>query len=469
MKKAVILGAGISGLSIGSKLSKKFKIHLLEKNSFIGGLCASFKYKDSILDIGPHKLYSPFPHIMEEFSSILGEEYIKVKKRNSLRLLGKYFEFPIKITQMIKNISPKFIIIGIWIGFGYGLALIGSVFGKKENTTYEDYFINGFGKKGYTVLFKDLAWKVWGNPKLLTEELARKRVPIPNISSLIKSVFSKSEKQEVSAEYFYYPKKGIGIVCDNLAISIKKNQGTIELNSSPTSIKIENNHASSIAYSNKEKNIISQTDLLISTIPVNELVFLLNPMPPKEILDAANSLKYKGMILVYIIIDKPKIMDDIWTFFPDKEVLFNRVSEQKNFSPFTVPEDKTILMIDMTSALEDKLWKLPDKEIISLVLNDLKKVKILKNEKIIECFVKKIGNVYPILSVNYKENLTKILDYIDQIPNIYTIGRYGMFNYNNIDHCIDMANVISEHIISHKTKSEWRQKRKYFDSYRIVD
>ena len=58
MKKVVVLGAGISGLSVGLELQKKFNVEIIEKNNYVGGLCASFRYKDSILDYGPHKLYS---------------------------------------------------------------------------------------------------------------------------------------------------------------------------------------------------------------------------------------------------------------------------------------------------------------------------------------------------------------------------------------------------------------------------
>ena len=468
MKKIVVLGAGISGLSVGFKLSRRFDVEILEKENVIGGLCASFKYKDFILDYGPHKLYSQIPSIMDEFDRILGEECLKVKKRNSLRLMGKYFEFPIKFTQLVKNISPKTFMSGVGIGVDYGFALFGRIL-KKKNITYEDYFINGFGKKGYNVLFRDLAWKVWGNPKLLTEELGRRRVPVPSVLGIIQSMLLKREEKKVSAEYFYYPRKGIGVVCGNLKKKIEEKKGNIYLNSKPLSVDIQDNKVRSLTYSKDGKKITSETDFLISTIPVTELPFLINPLPPKDVLGAAKNLKYRALIVVYLIIDTPKIMDDIWIFFLDKEVIFNRVSEQKRFSKFTVPEDKTALMVELTAEVGDKVWNYSSKELVEIVIRDLKKIGLLKDEKIEDSFIKKIKDVYPVLSVDYKEKLKKILDYIDTIPNLYTIGRYGMFNYNNMDHCIDMSYKTAEHIISNRSKEDWKQKRKIFESYRIVD
>ncbi len=468
-KNVVILGGGISGLGIGSKLSKNFDINIIEKNSFYGGLCSSFRYKDCILDLGPHKLYSQLHGIMDEFKNILKGECLTIKKKNSLRIMGKFFKFPINPMQIVKNIDIKLLSKGLKCAFSYTYSLIKSPFSSLKNTTYESYFINGFGKQGYNLLFKDLAWKVWGNPKELTEELGRKRVPTPSIGNLIKSTLSKSKEKQVSAEYFYYPKKGIGVVCDTLLKDTRKNKGKIALRSIPTSINLKKNKVKSLTYLQKGKKKNKKADFLISTIPLIDLVKLLNPKPPKEILNAAESLKYRALILVYLVINKPDIMEDVWAFFLDKEVMFNRVSEQKKFSKFTVPKDKSILMVDLTAEKGDNIWKRPDKELINKVVNDLKKVKILEDEKIANSFVKRVEKAYPVLSVDYKKHVNKILDYVDQIPNLFTIGRHGMFNYNNMDHCIDMANVVTEHITLGKTKSDWKQKRKYFDSYRIVD
>ena len=36
-KKIAIIGSGISGLTAGFELSKKYEIHIYEKNSYLGG------------------------------------------------------------------------------------------------------------------------------------------------------------------------------------------------------------------------------------------------------------------------------------------------------------------------------------------------------------------------------------------------------------------------------------------------
>ena len=36
-KKIAIIGSGISGMTAGFELSKKYEIHIYEKNSYLGG------------------------------------------------------------------------------------------------------------------------------------------------------------------------------------------------------------------------------------------------------------------------------------------------------------------------------------------------------------------------------------------------------------------------------------------------
>lgn len=465
MKKAVIIGGGISGLNCANHLADVYSVDVIEKEKKVGGMCASFKDADVILDYGPHKLYSQIPGIMPRFKTILGTSCITVKKRNSLRILGKYISFPLQITNLIKAISPKTVSAGIKVGFSYLYSLIKGLFFKKKNVTYKDYFVNGFGKHGYRILFKDLASKVWGDPENLSEELGRKRVPVPSIAELMKGFFTGSKKK-VSAEYFYYPKFGIGTVCGNLAKEIKETGGTIHLNSDVQKISIKDNKVISVTLAdNKEIN----SDMLVTTIPLQETVALMDPKPPKDVIDAAKNLMYRNLIILYLTVDKNQVMKDIWRFFLDKEVIFNRVSEQKNFSEFTVPRGKTVLMVEITVTGNNQVWKYDDKKLLRIVERDLRKVDLLRNISVSKCIVRRFTRVYPVLDIHYRRRLDKVLDYINSISNMYTVGRHGMFNYNNMDHCIDMTDRLAAHIKSAEPKERWVKQRTYFDDYRIVD
>ena len=59
-KKAHILGAGPIGLVCGWKLAEHgYDVSIYERTNRVGGMCASWKWNDFILDVGPHIFHTP--------------------------------------------------------------------------------------------------------------------------------------------------------------------------------------------------------------------------------------------------------------------------------------------------------------------------------------------------------------------------------------------------------------------------
>ena len=75
------------------------------------------------------------------------------------------------------------------------------------------------------------------------------------------------------------------------------------------------------------------------------------------------------------------------------------------------------------------------------------KTGLVKEEEVKEYLIKKAERVYPILDLEYRKNLKKVLSYTDKIKNLTLLGRQGLFNYNNMDHCIDMSKRIASVIL----------------------
>ncbi len=81
--KAIILGAGISGVALAHYLqeNKKVKeITLIEKNTKPGGLLRSFTYKDIAYDVGPHIIFSKHKDILKKNIDILKKKYKDTQK-----------------------------------------------------------------------------------------------------------------------------------------------------------------------------------------------------------------------------------------------------------------------------------------------------------------------------------------------------------------------------------------------------
>ncbi|MDO8623504.1 MAG: FAD-dependent oxidoreductase [archaeon] len=438
-KKVTILGAGITGLFCALKLSEDFEVTLIEKSSEIGGMSHSFKYKNFTLDYGPHKIYTELPGIINEIDSVIPLN--KIKKVNSIYLEGSYFDFPLKLSQLLTRIPLK--------GFQAGVDVMSNMLIKKPNDNYENFLINNFGYTIYNLVFRKYAIKIWGNPKELDVDLAKKRVAVSNIFQLVKSILFK-DNSKISAEYFYYPEISISQFTNSIKDKIIANGGKILLHQEIISIK--ENHGFFVYLKNKK----IKSDYLISTIPLIDLVSYLGK---KELVKEASQLKYKDLNIFYFILNKEKALKENWIFFPELNLPFNRISEQKSFSLRSCPERKTAIMVETTLSQTYK----------EEIRKKLIQLRIVNPAEVEDIFVKKLEKAYPIYSKGYKHHLNIILLSLDKSTNLYTLGRHGLFNYNNMDQCVDMAIKLAEQIKQGKSREDWNNTLSYFEKYRIVD
>ncbi|MAG15638.1 hypothetical protein CMO88_01100 [Candidatus Woesearchaeota archaeon] len=460
--RIIIIGAGVTGLAVAWKLAKDHEVVILEKRKVIGGIATTFKHQDFLLDFGPHKIYSLIPGILDEMKALLGDEATVIPKTSGVIIDGKRLDYPIKFTDLFLKLSP---LTSFKLMFGFGIAFLLSFVNRKTPVSYADYFRKNFGVPAYNLVFKPIADKSWGNPENLTAELAQKRVPFDGIFKLIKSMVMKDNK--LSAENFYYPRQGFIRMSEIMLDHVTNNKGHLMLDAEVKNFSIENNKITSVEFQHEGKLKKLNADYVVSSAPITAMPAMFNA--PPEVMNAASELKFRSLLLVYVLVNKPKVMQDVWTFVPDKNFIFQRVSEQKNFSQQMGPENQTVLIAEIMCDYNDGLWNAPDAELYSKVISDLTKGKFVNEGEASGFYILKVKNIYPVYEIGYKERLSKVLGFTDKFENFITLGRLGLFNYNNTDHCVDMAIWASNHIRSKKPISDWLETRKRFDEYVIVD
>ncbi|NUN11898.1 FAD-dependent oxidoreductase [Candidatus Micrarchaeota archaeon] len=474
MKSVIVIGSGATGLPLAVKLAEKgFAVTLLEKEKQVGGLATSFKYKDFTIDFGPHKIYTQIPEAQKFIEDALGEDLLAKPKKSKIRLMGKYFDYPVNIRQVMLGLNP---LTTMSCGFSYGIATVTSKFSKNEGNTYESYLTNKFGPTVYNLIFKDFAWKVWGDPQKLSSDLAKARVSIPSLPEMLKRVvLGDGGKKEISAKTFYYPKKGNIELYEKLAEKFEDYNGELILGAKVIELKHKDDKITEVIAEVRGRPESFKADYVVSTMPLSFVASSLKPKPPVEVLNAFNNLKHRSIVLLFVIVNKDRLFDDSFIFYPEKlsDFPFHRLSEQKAFSEHTVPKDKTVLCVEMIREPTDEIFNKTDKEILDYVMPALEKTGFLKKEDVAEFFTKKMHGIYPVYDLTYKENLTKVLAYLDEFNNFMTLGRRGLFNYNNQDHCIDMAlhaeKFIDKWFAGSSSLEEWRSNRKKFEEYVIID
>lgn len=466
----VVLGAGVGGLAAGYFLARTGKYHVtvLEKAPVIGGLCATFEHNGFQLDYGAHKLYSVIPGIMDEIQDLMGERLLRLPKKNRLFLRGQLVDYPLRLGNLAKVLGPGTF---LQLGFGYGLELLKGIFNRSPPASYEDYIIRRFGRPTYELVFKPLAEKVWGDPATLHPEMARTRVPASGgFEVILKLLGLKKETAETNAEFFYYPRKGFGDWPQALAEKIEEYGGSILRNADITALRKADGKITAVEADIDGKPVSFPSDYVVSSIPLPVIGKMVLSSDDKIFSQAVEGLQFRHLILVYIFLNRDLVMDDQWIFFPQKDVIFSRLFEQKQMNPELGPKGSTVVTADFTTTESSELWRTSDEVLAEKVISGLVHTGIASADEVTSYHVVKYRNFYPRYDQEYAEKMKIVSDKLQQVGNLLTTGRIGMYNYNNSDHCADMGRFIAENLSAGvKPTDIWQRLEQRVASYIIVD
>ncbi|MFQ5650642.1 MAG: FAD-dependent oxidoreductase [bacterium] len=472
-KKVVILGAGVGGLSAGWMLARTghYDVTVVERAPVVGGACGTFEHNGFLLDYGPHKCYSVLPGVLTELRELMGDELIEHEKRNSIYLFGSLLDYPVRMTDLALKMGVKNLV-------QCGVGAAGTLFNGKKNDhqqdSYETYVISRFGRRLYELVFEPLAEKVWGEPATLSADIAATRIPNTSVVDVaLKAVGLKKESEMTDAKFFYYPKRGFGRIPERMKEEIVKAGGRVLTGVSPTRITSKDFGVQDVHIGSNGTSGLLPCDLLISSIPLDILANLMKHDDDHEVngmLENAQRLQYRTTFLVYIFLNQDRVTDQHWIFFPERDLIFSRVFEQKRMSEEMCPSGRTVLGCDFTDEVGGTLSRLSDEELAERCVSDLAKLEMIKREWVTGMHVRRLPKFYPRYDLHYKETVGRLYQSAKRYKNLLTTGRIGFYNYNNSDHCVDMGRFIADNLEAGKTTNEiWTEMETRVADYRIVD
>jgi len=467
-KNVVILGGGVAGLSAGYFLAKTGRYHVtvLEQQPVCGGLCASFRHGDFLLDYGPHKLYSTDTELMNEMQQVMGDELLQVRKKNSILLRGHFLNYPIKMTDIFKVLGPKTF---FTLGWGYAVSILKNIFSPRSEASYAEYMKRVFGEPAYRLIFESLADKVWGDPHHLHNDIARTRLPAKNAGEVIfKMLGLKKETQDTNAEFYFYPKGGFGQFSLALKSAIEKNQAKVITQAQVQRLVREDGRVTAVEGLVEGQSRIWPCDLLISTIPLKSLTELIFSCGVQK--TPVADLQYRHLALVFIFVRRSRVLEDQWIFVPEREYIFSRISDAAEIDASLAPQGQRAICCDMTYQEGDTIGRMSDDDLARRCAEDLIKCGLIRPEEVGGVLVKRFEDFYPRYDLSYKNKMEKVFALFHQAPNVLLSGRIGMYNYNNVDHCFDMGRFLTRELIAGREVPQIQADlRSRVEGYRIVD
>lgn len=97
---------------------------------------------------------------------------------------------------------------------------------------------------------------------------------------------------------------------------------------------------------------------------------------------------------------------------------------------------KTSLALEYFCSEGDILWRMNNIDLINYAVKELEKIGVVSRRHLIDGFVVRHTNVYPVYALDYKKNINIIRNYLTGFRNFQTIGRTGLFRYDNSDHAL---------------------------------
>jgi len=482
MKKVIIIGAGPAGLTAGYELLKKapdeYSVTIYEESAAIGGISRTVNHNGNRMDIGGHRFFSKDKEVMNwwqemmprqgkpSFDDIqlgrektLAEEGPDPEQTDRVMLVRnrvsriyykhKFFDYPVSLKwDTIKNM-------GFATTMEAGFSYLGSAIVKKEESSLENFYINRFGKKLYSMFFEGYTEKLWGrHPSEISADWGAQRVKGLSILAVIKDMFTKvtgisDGKVETSLiEEFYYPKYGPGQLWETTAKEFEALGGQIVMNAKVTKINTNGTDAvKSITVEQDGSTSEVSGDIFFSSMPVKDLVAGMNDVPENEARIAAG-LPYRDFVTVGLLMNRLElknetkirtlgnIVPDCWIYVQDTGVKMGRIQIFNNWSPYMVkhPDKRVWVGLEYFCAEGDKFWNLTEDQTIRFAIAELKKMGVINEDtKIYDGHRERVKKAYPAYFDTYDE-IDTLIEYLNRFGNLWCVGRNGQHRYNNMDH-----------------------------------
>ncbi len=449
--RVIILGAGPAGLSCAYYLTKRgHQVTILEKDQQVGGISKTINLNGNLFDIGGHRFFTKSQEVWKLWKEFLPEEkdFLLRNRKSRIYFNKKFFDYPLEIKSILANFQLSQLIYFL-------LSYLIRGFQKKQQMSLENSLIQKFGLQLYRTFFKSYSEKVWGRKcHEISADWSSQRIQgLSLISAILTAMTPKRFKKnsiKTLLDQFHYPRLGPGMMWEKAEELIKKNGGEIILNEKVLSLSRSGEEwRVGSAYNNY------QADVVISTIPFNHLFHSLNVKNP-EIMLRLERLKFRNYIMIAVVVKAREIFDDNWIYIQEPSLKVCRVQNFKNWSPYMVTDPElTTLGLEYFCDAEDDIWKMDDDLIIHLATNELLALGFTEKEKIIDTKTIRVSHAYPIYHLSYREDLNILKETLLQHPSLYTVGRGGMFRYNNQDHSIMSAILTCENILGESTRDPW--------------
>ena len=441
---------------------------VLEQNTRVGGNAGSFELEGISVDYGSHRLHPACdPEVLADIRVLLGNDLLDRPRHGRIRLQGRWIHFPLKPLDLLLRLPPAF-------AAGVLRDRISKITKPGEDPSQPPSFATvleaGLGRTICRDFYFPYARKLWAlDPEELSVTQARRRISASSLAKMARRIlfgFRPSGKSR-----FFYPRHGYGQISEAFYKAAIEAGAEFHLGARVESVNTEYPGIRHVQFTHNGSNRSIPADFVWSTIPLPSLVRCMKPGAPSSVLDAAEQIQFRAMILIYLVLEQERFSEYDAHYFPESGISISRLSEPKNYSNTEHPANVTVLCAELPCSANGPEWGKSDEELSHLVRDSLAMAGIPVQSGIQKVFTRKLRYAYPIYRQGYETHFNQIDQWLRQINGLITFGRQGLFVHDNTHHALYMAYCAVRCLDDSGDFdiARWQSYREIFDTHVVED
>jgi protoporphyrinogen oxidase len=449
-----IIGAGPAGLTAAYLLTKKgYSVSIIEKDErYVGGISRTVEVDGYRFDIGGHRFFSKSKEVVDLWNEILPNDFIQRPRMSRIYYEGKFYSYPLRAFEALFNLG---IIRSTLCMASYVKA---KAFPNTKVRSFEDWTVNQFGHKLYSIFFKTYTEKVWGMPcDEMSADWAAQRIKGLSLGAAVLDGLKRSlglnkkpndgMETKTLLETFRYPRLGPGMMWDAARDFVVANGNEVRMGHSFKQLAQDANGNWRLSATKADgSEAVIQAKHVISSAPMRELSARIHPLPQTSL--QASDLKYRDFLTVALMIKSDDLFPDNWIYIHDSKVKVGRVQNFRSWSPEMVPDPSIACVgLEYFCFEGDGLWSASDADLVELAKKEMAILGLCNPQDVVGGAVVRQEKAYPVYDGTYADNVEAMRDELEnKYPTLHMVGRNGMHRYNNQDHAMMTAMLTVENI-----------------------
>jgi UDP-galactopyranose mutase len=417
----VILGAGLSGLSIAHHLGGSYRLY--EKESEVGGTCRT-RFVDGFgFDYAEHFLRLPdsMPEVGALVGDLLGDGLARHELSAAVHLAGVEVGYPLQ--THLHGLPPSII----------SECLLGAIRAAASPPpaaprSFEEWILAYLGEGIARHFMLPYNHKIWAVPAHeMTCDWFQGRAEVSaELETILEGAVTPGESRAGPVRERWYPRGG---GCRTIAQAFARNLDHLQLDSRAVALELGDRRL------HFADGTSARYERLVSTIPLTALVTMLTDCPD-DVAAPARGLRHNSAACVNVGVDRGDLSRHHWIYFPEPEFPFARVNFPANFSAGLAPPGQGSVQCLVTYLPESP----PDLDgLADRCLEGLRTAGLLREEDrilVLDQFT--IEHAFPIPTLGHRERVDAVDGFL-RAHGVWSVGRYGSWTYTGMEHAIALG------------------------------